>query len=77
MYKEGDLVDGIYRIVGELGHGGMGSVYLAHHEHLNRRVALKVPLAEFLNQSESMERFEREAQLMARLQHEHSGVPDH
>jgi serine/threonine-protein kinase len=60
---------GHYRIVAELGRGGMGVVYKAHEESLNRFVALKV-LGEHLTEDPShVERFLREAQSAARLNH--------
>jgi serine/threonine protein kinase len=60
---------GHYRIVAELGRGGMGIVYKAHEESLNRFVAIKV-LGEHLTEDPShIERFLREAQSAASLNH--------
>ena len=60
---------GHYRIVSELGRGGMGVVYKAHEESLNRFVAIKV-LGEHLEEdTEYVERFLREAQSAAQLNH--------
>ncbi|MFI6868439.1 serine/threonine-protein kinase [Nocardia sp. NPDC050406] len=56
-----------YRIVRQLGAGGMGAVYLAHHPRLARPVALKILTGE--GDEESRARFLREAELAARLQH--------
>lgn len=58
-----------YTIVSELGRGGMGVVYKAHEESLNRYVALKV-LGEHLADDDSyVQRFLREAQSAAKLNH--------
>jgi predicted Ser/Thr protein kinase len=60
---------GHYRIVAELGRGGMGVVYKAHEESLNRFVAIKV-LGEHLTEDPAqIERFIREAQSAASLNH--------
>ncbi len=60
---------GHYRIVAELGRGGMGIVYKAHEESLNRFVAIKV-LGEHLAQDpDYVTRFVREAQSAAKLSH--------
>ena len=60
---------GHYSIVSELGRGGMGVVYKAHEDSLNRFVALKV-LGQHLSEDESfVERFKREAQSAASLNH--------
>ncbi|CAM2068057.1 Non-specific serine/threonine protein kinase [Sulfidibacter corallicola] len=60
---------GPYRIVKELGHGGMGTVYLAEQtENVTRKVALKVVHAS-LRDSMAMARFAAERQAMARLSH--------
>ncbi|MCG6950690.1 MAG: serine/threonine protein kinase, partial [Acidobacteria bacterium] len=58
-----------YRIVGGLGKGGMGEVYLAEDTRLNRRVALKVLPSEMAADPERRARFEREAQAVAALNH--------
>jgi eukaryotic-like serine/threonine-protein kinase len=63
------VVDGKYRIDALIGRGGMGAVYRAHDLRLARDVALKVVRAELVAQSPSRARFEREAQIIARLQH--------
>ena len=60
---------GHYKIVSELGRGGMGVVYKAHEESLNRFVAIKV-LGEHLEEDdEYVQRFVREAQSAAALSH--------
>ncbi len=60
---------GHYRIISEIGRGGMGVVYKAEEESLNRLVAVKV-LGEHLTQDASyVKRFQREAQAAARLNH--------
>ena len=53
----------------ELGHGGMGGVYLARDKMLDRQVALKVMLKSLGEDSQFLERFRREAQAAARLIH--------
>ncbi len=64
----GDRV-GPYEIAGELGAGGMGIVLRARDTKLNRDVALKVLPNAFANDPEHLARFEREAQLLASLNH--------
>src|SRR5918911_3074829 len=63
------MVDSRYRIVGFLGSGGMGEVYLAHDEVLERDVALKVLKSEYAGDEEFAERFRREARSAASLSH--------
>ena len=58
-----------YEIESLIGEGGMGAVYLAEHAQLNRKVAVKVLLPQFLKNQEIRARFKNEASLMAHLQH--------
>jgi Tol biopolymer transport system component len=58
-----------YRITAKLGEGGMGEVYRATDTKLKRDVAIKLLPAAFTEDKERLARFEREAQLLAQLQH--------
>jgi serine/threonine-protein kinase len=60
---------GPYEILTLLGAGGMGEVYRARDTKLNRDVALKILPAAFAGNSERMSRFQREAQVLASLNH--------
>ena len=60
---------GHYRIVERIGAGGMGEVYRAHDEHLERDVALKVLSAGVLNDESIRKRFRREALALSKLNH--------
>ena len=60
---------GHYRIVEQIGAGGMGVVYRAHDERLDRDVAVKVLLQEVASDPERLARFEREAKAVAKLEH--------
>ena len=60
---------GRYEIRSQLGAGGMGEVYRARDSRLNRDVAIKVLLDSRLGDRERMARFEREAQVLASLNH--------
>ncbi len=58
-----------FRIIRELGSGGMGAVFLAEDLKLNREVALKVILAEYFDDAERLHRFQREARTAAQISH--------
>ncbi len=76
---------GGYTIREEIGRGGMATVYRAHQLSMDRDVALKVLPPELLNQATSLDRFKREASIVARLEHraivpvhdygEYQGIP--
>ncbi len=60
---------GPYKLLRELGRGGMGSVYLARHVNLQRTLAIKVLPPEFANSPDRIERFRREMAAIGRLEH--------
>src|SRR5215831_7233771 len=60
---------GPFRVVGSLGVGGMGEVYLAEDTRLGRKAALKFLPAHFMNDKASVRRFEREARAASALNH--------
>jgi eukaryotic-like serine/threonine-protein kinase len=62
---------GPYEILAPLGAGGMGEVYRARDAKLNRDVALKIISPEFAHDEQRMARFQREAQVLASLNHTH------
>lgn len=65
----GQTLDGKYRIERELGRGGMGTVYLATHLGTERPVAVKIIAPQYMQRSEFVERFRREARAAGRLRH--------
>jgi eukaryotic-like serine/threonine-protein kinase len=65
----GKIVDGRYVLGESLGSGGMGEVYLAHDEVLDRDVALKVLRSHYAGDEEFAARFRREARSAASLSH--------
>lgn len=60
---------GRFKILSVIGSGGMGNVYLALDEELNRRVALKILPAQFASDEERIARFRREARAASALNH--------
>ena len=63
------MIDGRYRVLSKLGSGGMADVFLAEDEQLSRKVALKLLYERFAADPDFVERFRREAQAAAGLQH--------
>ena len=73
-YSQGTAVGpgtvfGSYRLVSELGRGGMGVVYLAEHTIMGKQAAVKVLLPEFSGREDLVARFFNEARAAARLHH--------
>ncbi|MEO7660532.1 MAG: serine/threonine-protein kinase, partial [Pyrinomonadaceae bacterium] len=60
---------GHYEIVGLIGRGGMGEVYLAKDNRLNRQIALKFLPADYTKHKDRLRRFRREAQAASALNH--------
>src|SRR5437588_7083725 len=65
----GTVIDGRYRVMSRLGAGGMADVFLAEDQQLGRKVALKLLHRRFAEDPDFVERFRREAQAAAGLQH--------
>jgi serine/threonine-protein kinase len=83
--EKGQFLGQRYQIKKRLGSGGMATVYLAHDNHLDAPVALKVPDRKLLEDSEFLDRFLRETRSLVSLRHpnvlkildfgEHEGIP--
>ena len=70
MDKNGKtILNGRYEIIRPIGYGGMAEVFLAHDQLLDRNVAVKMLRDQFLEDSELLEQFRREAKSAARLVH--------
>jgi len=65
------VVAGRYRVLGEIGRGGMGAVMLVEHVHTGDRLALKVLHKMFGDSPDIVERFRREARAAAKIKSEH------
>src|SRR6187402_1440677 len=65
----GTVVDDRYRLDRKIGSGGMADVWLAEDTELDRKVAVKILHDNFAQDSEFVQRFQREAQSAAGLQH--------
>src|SRR5215510_12485348 len=65
---------GSTEITALLGKGGMGEVYRARDSKLKREVAIKILSDEFLNDPERISRFQREAEVLASLNHPNIGA---
>ena len=60
---------GVYRLMEEVGRGGMGTVYLAYDTRLKRKAALKILPSRLINNPERVRRFQREARAASALNH--------
>ncbi len=58
-----------YKVIEKIGQGGMGEVYRAEDTNLSREVAIKVLPEQFTQDPQRLARFEREAKLLASLNH--------
>jgi serine/threonine protein kinase len=65
------ILQDTYRVVRQIGFGGMGVVYEAQHTRLPERFAVKVLLRSLMSDAEAFARFCREAQIMSQLHHPH------
>ena len=69
IVKVGDIVEGRYRILKALGEGGMGTVFLAEHALIKRRVAIKILHQDLATDGDVIERFMNEARAAGTLGH--------
>ncbi|MCA9550784.1 MAG: protein kinase, partial [Myxococcales bacterium] len=65
----GQLLAGKYKILKKIGEGGMGSVYIATQEPIDRKVAVKVLLGKLAEDEIAVKRFEQEARAISKMQH--------
>ena len=68
-YQPGDILGGKYKILGMLGGGAMGKLYKAENITIQKHVAIKVMQGDFAQNEEYQQRFMREAQAAASLEH--------
>jgi tRNA A-37 threonylcarbamoyl transferase component Bud32 len=69
VVKAGDIIEGRYRIINELGIGSMGSVFLAEHVLIKRRVAIKILRPELVEDPDVLDGFMNEARAAGTLGH--------
>lgn len=69
LLSEGTLVGGRYVVGAQIGDGGMGAVYRAHHAKVGRQFAIKVLHRSLMTNDKIVMRFAREAELAGRLSH--------
>ena len=67
--SETDYINNRYRIVKSIGKGGMGAVYMASDTQEKRNVAIKIPILQFKSDANFLKRFQREADILKRLDH--------
>ncbi len=70
MPTNGDLISGRYEIIKKIASGGMADIYLGQDIKLKRKVAIKILSENFSNNKSFVARFKREAQILARLNHQ-------
>jgi serine/threonine-protein kinase len=65
----GKVVGGRYRVIAQLGEGGMGQVYLAEHIRMKRKSAIKIMRPALVHEPEALQRFTREAENASKISH--------
>lgn len=65
----GKTVGGRYKVVRQLGEGGMGQVYLAEHVRMKRKSAIKIMRPALVHEPEALQRFTREAENASKISH--------
>ncbi len=69
-YDPGYVIAGKYRLIESIGGGAMGEVFKAEHELMHKSVAIKILHPNFAKKDEFIERFKREAQATASIEHQ-------
>ncbi|GAB1344449.1 serine/threonine-protein kinase [Gemmatimonas sp.] len=65
----GKMVGGRYKVLQQLGEGGMGQVYLAEHVRMKRKSAIKIMRPALVHEPEALQRFTREAENASKISH--------